>query len=329
MAVSRLSLALGELALPDTGGIAVFEPTAETDLSALPADRVQIITRHITTQDAFPGFACQRAPTPPLATAIVVVPRAKALAQALIAEAVAACPDGLILVDGQKTDGVDPLFKACRARVDIAGQMTKAHGRAFWFASHPAFDDWRAAPQSVDGFQTVPGVFSADGIDPASALLAQHLPAKPGATVADLGAGWGYLAAQILRNPDIQNLHLVESDAAALDCARANIDDPRAVFHWADATTWKAPEPLDCVIMNPPFHQGRKGAPDLGQRFITNAARLLKPSGQLVLVANRHLPYEATLAACFAKTDEIGGDKRFKILAGQRPTRGKARASLG
>ena len=329
MAVSRLSLALGGVVLPDAGGIAVFEPTAETDLSALPADRVQIITRHITTQDAFPHFTCLRAPVAPLAAAIVIVPRAKALAQALIAEAVTACPDGVIIVDGQKTDGVDPLFKACRARVDIAGQMTKAHGRAFWFTSQPAFDDWNGAPQTVDGFQTLPGVFSADGIDPASALLAAHLPAKPGAVVADLGAGWGYLSAQILRDPIIQTLHLVESDAAALDCARANITDPRAVFHWADATTWKAPEPLDCVIMNPPFHQGRKGAPDLGQRFITHAARLLKASGRLVLVANRHLPYETTLAACFAKTEEIGGDKRFKILAGQRPTRGKARASLG
>lgn len=329
MAMSRLSLALGELALPDAGGIAVFEPTPDSDLSALPADRVQIITRHITTQDAFPHFTCLRAPEGPLAAAIVIVPRAKALAQALVAEAFAACPDGMIVVDGQKTDGVEPLFKACRARVDIAGQMTKAHGRVFWFTSQPAFDDWRAAPKTVDGFQTLPGVFSADGIDPASALLAAHLPAKPGAVLADLGAGWGYLAAQILRDPVIRTLHLVESDAAALDCARANVTDPRARFHWADATMWKAPEPPDCVIMNPPFHQGRKGAPDLGQRFITNAARLLKPSGQLVLVANRHLPYEATLAACFAKTDEIGGDKRFKILAGQRPTRGKARASLG
>ena len=39
---------------------------------------------------------------------------------------------------------------------------------------------------------TVPGIFSADGIDPASALLADNLPEKLGARVADLGGGWAF-----------------------------------------------------------------------------------------------------------------------------------------
>ena len=48
---------------------------------------------------------------------------------------------------------------------------------------------------------------------------------------------------------------------------------------------------------------------------------MLKPSGQLWLVANRHLPYETTLAAQFRNSDEIAGDSRFKILHGSRPNR--------
>ena len=39
------------------------------------------------------------------------------------------------------------------------------------------------------------------------------------------------------------------------------------------------------------------------------------------MVANRHLPYEATLAAHFGKVDEVGGDARFKILNATRPVR--------
>lgn len=323
MAQSRLSLALSQAALPDEGTIAVFEPTPDSDLSALPAHRVQIISRDAVTHGARPGFDCRTTADGPIAAAVIFMPRAKAAAQAMLADAVAACPDGVILVDGQKTDGIDTMFKACRARVEVTGQMTKAHGRAFWFNAAPAFADWQATTKLVDGFTTRPGVFSADGIDPASDLLARSLPAKPGRLVADLGAGWGFLAAQALQDGLIEELHLVESDAIALDCARINVPDPRARFHWADVTQWALPVQFDTVLMNPPFHQGRKGAPELGQAFIATARRILRPSGQLRLVANRHLPYEAALQAGFGQVEEIAGNSKFKILSAQRPSRRK------
>ncbi|MGY3437572.1 MULTISPECIES: class I SAM-dependent methyltransferase [unclassified Marinovum] len=323
MAPSRLTQALAEAELPADGRIAVFAPTPDTDLSALPRDRVQIISRDAAMHAALAQFECTTKADGPLAAAIVITPRAKAEARALIADAVKACPDGMILVDGQKTDGVDSLFKACRSRVDIIGQMAKAHGRAFWFASAPAFADWHADANEVEGFRTLPGVFSADGIDPASALLAAEFPVKPGKLVADLGAGWGYLAARALENAAIEELHLVESDAGALDCARHNVTDPRARFHWADVTRWQPKLAFDTVISNPPFHQGRKAVPELGQAFIATARRILRPGGTFVMVANRHLPYEATLAAGFGKVEEIAGDTRFKILKATRPTRSK------
>lgn len=323
MAGSRLSLALAEAGLSPDARVAVFGPTPETDLSALPRNQVQIVSRDAVAHGALSGFDCRTCAEGPLMAAVVVVPRAKAEARALVAEAVAACPEGLILVDGQKTDGVEPLFKACRSRAEVQGHVTKGHGRAFWFRSEPQFDDWQARPAKVDGFQTLPGVFSADGIDAGSALLADNLPGKPGRHVADLGAGWGFLAARALQMPEIEELHLVESDAAALDCARVNVTDPRARFHWADVTRWEPPVLFDTVLMNPPFHQGRKGAPELGLAFIASAARVLRPGGQLVLVANRHLPYEAALQARFGKVDETAGDSRFKILTALRPARGR------
>ncbi|TNF19562.1 MAG: class I SAM-dependent methyltransferase [Rhodobacteraceae bacterium] len=328
MAQSRLSLALAEAGLladhlSAEDRVAVFGPTPETDLSALPPARLQIVSRDAVVHDAFAGLDCRTGAEGPLMAAVVVVPRAKAEARALVAEAVAACPGGLILVDGQKTDGVEPLFKACRARVEVSSHVTKAHGRAFWFRAAPMFDDWQAQPGMVDGFRTLPGVFSADGIDPGSALLARNLPAKPGRHVADLGAGWGFLSARALAAARIEEMHLVESNAAALDCARVNVTDPRARFHWADATQWEPPVLFDTVLMNPPFHQGRRGAPDLGIAFIAAAARVLRPGGQLVLVANRHLPYEAALQARFGKVDETAGDGGFKILTAQRPKRGR------
>jgi 16S rRNA (guanine1207-N2)-methyltransferase len=141
-----------------------------------------------------------------------------------------------------------------------------------------------------------------------------------GGAVADLGAGWGYLAAHILTR-DVTAVHLVDAHDMALACARHNVTDPRARFHWADVTTWTPPEPVDAVVMNPPFHTGRVADPSLGRAFIAAAARVLKPHGVLWMVANRHLPYEDALGAAFTKVVELGGDARFKLVRAERPGR--------
>ncbi len=198
--------------------------------------------------------------------------------------------------------------------------MAKSHGKLFWFEADPAaFSDWQASSQTVSGHVTAPGVFSADGIDPASGLLGQALPAKLGKHVIDLGAGWGYLSALVLTRSEVEQLDIVEADAIALDCARQNLSDPRARFHWADATGWAPEMRADTIVMNPPFHTGRSADPSLGRAFVTAAAQMLTPSGQLWMVANRHLPYERTLGDCFAKVEDAGGDSRFKIVHATRP----------
>jgi 16S rRNA (guanine1207-N2)-methyltransferase len=336
--VSRLAMAMAEggLELPETGDIAVFGPGPEGDLSRLPMQRCHIISGFKPDHDHFTklGFQCFTTPQGRYGAAVIYVPRAKALARALVAEAVR-ITDGPVIVEGAKTDGVESLLKECRKRVEISGPISKAHGKVFWFnsgASQSAgasqgagagFEDWAAEPaQEIEGgFITAPGVFSADAIDPASKLLADHLPAKLGARVADLGGGWGYLSARALERGDIVALDLVEASHEALECARRNIGDTRANLHWADARTWRPEAMLDTVICNPPFHNGRAADPDLGRGFIRAAAAMLKPMGQLWLVANRHLPYEATLAEYFKEVTEITGDNRFKLLHGARLSR--------
>jgi len=73
--------------------------------------------------------------------------------------------------------------------------------------------------------------------------------------------------------------------------------------------------------MNPPFHAGRAADPALGRAFIAAAARMLAPSGQLWMVANRHLPYEATLRETFRNVADAGGDGAFKVFHATRPLR--------
>lgn len=297
------------------------------DLDPLPRAQCQVITGFRPDHDHFAaqGYDCSLVPEGRFGAALVCVPRARALALDLIAQA-AAVTDGPVIVDGTKTDGVESMLKACRERVPVSGPINKAHGKLFWFdAASGSLADWRLEDrqQIEGGFVTAPGVFSADGIDPASRVLADHLPAELGSHVIDLGAGWGYLSSRALERASIAHIDLVEADHAALECARINLPDERAHPHWQDALRWRPADRADCVIMNPPFHIGRAADPGLGRAFIQAAADMLKPTGQLWMAANRHLPYEQTLAGAFAEVTEAGGDTRFKILHARRPARAR------
>lgn len=324
MSANRLNLLLSASdPLPEDGLIAVFEPQAHSDLSALPQTRVRIVTRLRPVHEAWSarGYTCEDPSRDGVGAAVVFLPRGRDHARGLVAQAVAAVSGGPVLIDGQKTNGIDAIYKALRPRGECMQALSKAHGKIFVLRADPDdLADWAIGAPSLnrDGFHTLPGVFSADGVDPASALLAKALPASLGAQVADLGAGWGYLSLSALTR-DLSEIHLVEADRAALECARLNITDMRARFHWADATGFASERVFDSVIMNPPFHTGRAAEPQLGQAFIATAARILKPGGQLWLVANRHLPYEAALQAGFSSVSEVGGDRSFKIIQARGP----------
>lgn len=331
MRSTRLDLALdsGVLTLPAAGRIAVFRPRTGDDLSALPADRVEVITGFRPDHDHFAsrGLHVRRAAEGRYAAAIVCLPRARAAARALIAGACAEVDaGGPVAIDGQKLDGIDTALKDVRVRVSVSEPLSKAHGKLFVFAAGPDFADWQGQPADLPGdasggFRTLPGVFSADGVDRGSALLAAALPADLAGHVTDLGAGWGYLSRAILTRPRVRRLHLVEAEADALDCARLNVADERAVFHWADATSWRAERLQDHVVMNPPFHTGRDADPALGEAFIRAAAAMLAPSGVLWMVANRHLPYDRPLHALFRQVEEIGGDAAFRLVRAAHPVR--------
>ncbi|PZR00788.1 MAG: MFS transporter [Cereibacter sphaeroides] len=328
MRSARLSLALdsGAIVLPPTGQITVFRPHEGDDLSALPKDRVTVVQGFRPDHDAFAamGYRLAVQSQGQATAALICLPRSRGEGRALVAEAAAhVVPGGLVIVDGQKTDGIDSMARDIRARKEISLPLAKAHGRIFAFPAGPGFEGWAAHPVEVDGFTTMPGMFSADGPDRGSILLAQVLPAKLSARVVDLGAGWGYLSRAILARDGVKRLDLVEAEAAALDCARINISDPRAHFHWADALSFRPEGAVDTVVMNPPFHVARAADPGLGVRFIAAAASMLHQGGVLWMVANRHLPYGSVLAEAFRDVEEVGGDGAFRLVRAARPLRAR------
>ena len=58
---------------------------------------------------------------------------------------------------------------------------------------------------------------------------------------------------------------------------------------------------------------------EVRERFIREAAQVLRPRGRLYLVANRFLKYEPRLQTCFQSVGEVGGNTRYKVLRAMNP----------
>ncbi|MBT8412866.1 MAG: class I SAM-dependent methyltransferase [Boseongicola sp.] len=319
--------------LPDVGRIGVFNAWPELDLPGVEMERVRAVQPMAGPHKALVerGFNTAKVVNYRYDAVILRLPRQKALALAYLKDAVRRIPDNApIIVDGQKTDGIESFLKLCRKRFDVREVVSKAHGKLFWFEKAGLEEDVMKVldlpemtpRETSSGFCTAPGVFSADGPDAASVFLAEHLPVLRGCVV-DLGAGWGYLSRRILEKSQPDALHLVEADYLAVQCAEKNVTDDVAVFHWDDALSWKPERAVDHVVMNPPFHQGRAVDARLGQDFIRAAARLLEPKGSLWLVANRHLPYETVLEDTFRSVQPLAQTPSFKLFHATSPKRSR------
>jgi 16S rRNA (guanine1207-N2)-methyltransferase len=246
----------------------------------------------------------------------------------LIAQALGLLPaNAPVLLFGAKDEGMPAHEKWLAGLLPVEPPVSKRHARAIRFAvpaSLPAAFQQAAAAaapsRNVVDFFTQPGLFSAGGIDTGSAVLAAHVPADLGGIVADLGCGWGYLAAEALkRSSRIIAMHLFEADRRALDLAKANLSDVAGgrtlQSHWIDLTSEEPPKRMfDAILMNPPFHAGHQADPAIGKRFIAMARHALKPGGRLFMVANRHLPYEETLKAGFRMVNVLAAEQGFKVF---------------
>ena len=204
-------------------------------------------------------------------------------------------------------------------------ETTKRHHRICVCLHQPALvglDEALAngAPRLVEaiGLWSQPGIFSWDRIDPASALLLQHLPPLAGRG-ADLGCGIGILALNVLASPKVEHLTLIDIDRRAIEAARRNVSGNRVQFLWADVCASPTLlSGLDFVVMNPPFHVSGTEDHGLGQNFIRRAAEALRPGGVCWLTANRHLPYEAVMKPLFRRITLKADTAGYKIYEALR-----------
>ncbi len=328
LATLLLPFASGALRLPETGRALFLRAEPAAELAALGG-------RLLCVQGFRPTFAALEAAgfaAAPEASgegydlALVLLSKHKAAALGDLADALGRlAPGGLLVAAGRGDTGAQAILKKLRAACGEAAELSKNHCRVAWLRSAetlpPELAAWTAdaAPRAVaaTGAVAAPGAFGWDKIDAGSRLLAESLDARIKGRVADFGAGWGYLGREILaRCPNVRSLDLIEADHAALEAAKRNVAPREGValdFLWRDAAADRL-GPYAWIVSNPPFHAGKGGDPEIGRAFIRAARRALAPRGRLLMVANRHLPYEATLTQAFRAVRVLAEASGFKVI---------------
>ncbi|KUJ84933.1 rRNA methyltransferase [Microbulbifer flavimaris] len=185
------------------------------------------------------------------------------------------------------------------------------------------------ALEKIDGLCSKPGLFGWNKVDTGSALLAgtfdEHKPTD-GASVVDLGCGYGYLSTELAKCGDF-HFTATDNNAAALIACRENFKrrDLRGTVVPSDAGAELGDGIADLVICNPPFHQGFQMEGDLTSRFLSNAARLLRRSGRALFVVNEFIPLGKKSLHYFSSAKLLLRDKGFCVYRLDGPLDGTAK----
>lgn len=220
-------------------------------------------------------------------------------------------PDGRLLLVGGNDLGIKSAVKRLSGELDQEAEIVANRARAriaCWQRDDtdgPILEE--VPPIEVvtadDRFQirSAAGVFSADGVDPGTQLLLDHLDAASAPdAIFDPGCGLGVLGLAALRRWPEATALLADTDHRAVECVAASANDldlaNRCEVQWWDATQDPAPgRTCDLVLVNPPFHSGVPVDLQPARAIFRAIDEVLTPGGRALLVANRTLPWERDL----------------------------------
>lgn len=186
---------------------------------------------------------------------------------------------------------------------------------------------WPAAARHDDLGLTVRAhgaAFAGTRVDIGTRFLVEHLAdAVPDAARAvDLGCGTGVLAAALAAaRPEVEVVATDESAAAVASAratAAANGLADRVRVQRARGTAGIADASADVVLLNPPFHVGAAVHDGVARELFTEAARVLRPGGELWCVWNSGLGYRPALQAAVGPTRQVARNPKFTITASRR-----------
>jgi len=271
------------------------------------------------------------------AQVILFLPREKALLGLLLHFLAAAMPSpGTLWLVGENQSGIRSGAKQLHRFFGVVDKADTARHCALFRASQalPAetflLDNYQqkwllGSPPAELRLVSLPGVFAHGRLDRGTALLLEVLKQlkgseQPRGTVLDFACGTGIIGLSMLRRDLELKLTMLDSSALALECVRLSLqaNGLQASVLAADGLA-QVNTHYDWIISNPPFHHGVATNFGVSRRFFAQAEAVLGKQGKILLVCNRHLPYQAWLEDHFASVESLASQNGFKVLRAARP----------
>ncbi len=160
--------------------------------------------------------------------------------------------------------------------------------------------------------------FSTNRLDRGTSLLVSCFDRLPDAERAiDLGCGSGILAALLARQG--RSVTAVDVTWSACDSAKRTAEAnglPIDVQRRDGLIGWS--EPIDLIVLNPPFHVGSAKDSEPTRALIAQAGAALAEGGELWCVYNAHLPYLSWLRNSIGPTQLVVRDQTYVLTRSKR-----------
>lgn len=271
-------------------------------------------------------------------TLVVFLPKARAELDMRLALALSLAAEGgrLVLV-GEKKEGVAGAVKQLRALAPQATKVDSARHCQVWCADDIqgrgefTLADWlrwttvecESVAFDVAG---LPGIFSNGELDMGTRMLLETLAEVPldAKRVLDFACGAGVIGTWLSqwctrqgRPPMTVDGLDVQSQAVVCATATYQRNGVSGRIMASDGLSEVAGQ-WPAIVSNPPFHSGVKTDLSMTEHFLRDVAGHLSPGGELRLVANSFLPYEALIRRFVGPVERLREDRRFTVYRASR-----------
>jgi len=263
---------------------------------------------------------------------ILNLPRQKALL-AMLLDCIASLltDDGVLWLAGENKAGIKSADKLLKQHFEQVSKLDNARHCSLFEArsslqknpfDHRVYQQqWKLNCQDSELLVTsYPGVFAHGRLDAGTALLLEALTAMQiQGEVLDFACGAGVIGACVAAKHSNSKVTLLDSSALALMATKETlaINQLTASVQPSDGLS-EVQARYDFIITNPPIHAGVRTDNLLSHRLLASVGEHINPGGQLIMVANRHLPYEKWLLQQFRYCEELLSNSQFKVIAAQR-----------
>ncbi len=263
--------------------------------------------------------------TPTTSLVLVRMPRSLDRLDAVARAVAAAAGPDVVVLAGNRVKHMTPTQNEVLARSFGRVDVTLARGKSRIVVARepqpgaPA-EPLRARVAGVD-VVAVPGVFAGASLDIGTrALLATFDSLPPFERAIDLACGTGIVAVELARRAPDARILATDVSAIAVESARltAAANGVTVDTRHDDGLSAEPDASADLVVLNPPFHSGAAVTTEIAHRLFADAARVLRPGGELRVVWNSHLGYRPVLERLVGPTRQLSRTPKFTVTASRR-----------